>query len=79
MHPYSGSGIYSANTLIMWDSVPTYAYKYMWFMTPSSLTNYYERSESHCFQYSSAPLSEGNKFQDLPWLRETVDNTDCYI
>jgi hypothetical protein len=29
--------------------------------------------------YSSAPISTGNTFQDLPWLHETADNTECYI
>jgi hypothetical protein len=30
-------------------------------------------------EYISAPLSTGNTFQDLPQLRETVDNTECYM
>jgi hypothetical protein len=30
-------------------------------------------------QYSSAPVSMGNTFQDLPRLRETTDNTERYI
>jgi hypothetical protein len=30
-------------------------------------------------KYSSAPVSTGNTFQDLPRLRETVDNTESYI
>jgi hypothetical protein len=29
--------------------------------------------------YSCAPVSTGNMFQDLPWLREIADNTKCYI
>jgi hypothetical protein len=29
--------------------------------------------------FRHAPLSLGNTFQDLPRLRETVDNTECYI
>ena len=29
--------------------------------------------------YSSAPVSTGNTFQDLPRLRETADNTERYI
>jgi hypothetical protein len=29
--------------------------------------------------HSSAPVSTGNMFQDLPWLCETVDNTERYI
>jgi hypothetical protein len=28
---------------------------------------------------SSAPVSTGNTFQDLPRLRETADNTERYI
>jgi hypothetical protein len=28
--------------------------------------------------YNSAPISMGNMFQDLPWLLETTDNTECY-
>jgi hypothetical protein len=30
-------------------------------------------------KYSSAPISTGNTFQDLPWLSETADNTERYI
>jgi hypothetical protein len=30
-------------------------------------------------KYSSAPVSTGNMFQDLPQLRETADNTERYI
>jgi hypothetical protein len=30
-------------------------------------------------KYSSAPVSTGNTFQDLPRLRETADNTERYI
>jgi hypothetical protein len=30
-------------------------------------------------QYSSAPGSASNTFQDLPLLRETMDNTERYI
>jgi hypothetical protein len=30
-------------------------------------------------KYSSAPISTGNTFQDLPRLRETADNTERYI
>jgi hypothetical protein len=30
-------------------------------------------------KYSSAPLSAGNTFQDLPRLGETADNTERYI
>jgi hypothetical protein len=29
--------------------------------------------------YSSAPVSTGNTFQDLPRLREPADNTESYI
>jgi hypothetical protein len=29
--------------------------------------------------YSSAPLSTGNMFHDLPWLRETENDTERYI
>jgi hypothetical protein len=29
--------------------------------------------------YSSAPVSTGNTFLDLPRLRETADNTESYI
>jgi hypothetical protein len=29
--------------------------------------------------YRCAPVSTGNTFQDLPRLRETADNTECYI
>jgi hypothetical protein len=29
--------------------------------------------------YSSAPVSMGNTFQDLPWLRKTTDNTERYF
>jgi hypothetical protein len=29
-------------------------------------------------QHSSAPVSTGNTFQDLPRLRETADNTERY-
>jgi hypothetical protein len=29
--------------------------------------------------YSSAPVSTGNTFQDLPRLREIADNTERYI
>jgi hypothetical protein len=29
--------------------------------------------------YSSAPVSVGNVFQDLPRLYETADNTELYI
>jgi hypothetical protein len=29
--------------------------------------------------HSSAPVSEGNIFQDKPRLRETADNTERYI
>jgi hypothetical protein len=29
--------------------------------------------------YSSAPVSTGNTFQDLPQLRETEDNIESYI
>jgi len=29
--------------------------------------------------YRQAPVSAGNMFQDLPWLRETADNTEDYI
>jgi hypothetical protein len=32
-----------------------------------------------CFIYSSAAVSTGNMFQDLPWLCETADNTEHYI
>jgi hypothetical protein len=31
------------------------------------------------FRYSSAPVSTGNTFQDLPRLREIADNTERYI
>jgi hypothetical protein len=31
------------------------------------------------FLYSSAPVSVGNTFQDLPQLCETSDNNECYI
>jgi hypothetical protein len=31
------------------------------------------------YTYSSAPVSTGNTFQDLPRLRETPDNTESYI
>jgi hypothetical protein len=31
------------------------------------------------FIQSSAPISADNTFQDLPLLRETVDNTERYI
>jgi hypothetical protein len=31
-----------------------------------------------CDYYSSAPVSTGNTFQDLPRLRETADNTERY-
>jgi hypothetical protein len=30
-------------------------------------------------KYSSAPVSTGNTFQDLPQVCETADNTDRYI
>jgi hypothetical protein len=30
-------------------------------------------------RYSSASVSTGNTFQDLPRLRETADNTERYI
>jgi hypothetical protein len=30
-------------------------------------------------KYSSAPVSTGNTFQDLPRLRETADNAERYI
>jgi hypothetical protein len=30
-------------------------------------------------KHSSAPVSAGNTFQDLPRLRETADNTERYI
>jgi hypothetical protein len=30
-------------------------------------------------QYSSASVSTGNMFQDLPLLSETADNTERYI
>jgi hypothetical protein len=30
-------------------------------------------------QYSSAPVSTGNTFQDLPLLLETADNTERYM
>jgi hypothetical protein len=29
--------------------------------------------------YSSAPVTAGNTFQDLPQSRETADNTELYI
>jgi hypothetical protein len=29
--------------------------------------------------YSSAPVFKGNRFQELPRLRETSDNTERYI
>jgi hypothetical protein len=31
------------------------------------------------YKYSSAPVSTGNTFQDLPRLRETVDSTEPHI
>jgi hypothetical protein len=33
----------------------------------------------YCYKYSSAPVSAGNAFQDLPRLLETADNTERYI
>jgi hypothetical protein len=35
--------------------------------------------ELRAAQYKCAPISSGNTFQDLPQLRETVDNTKRYI
>jgi len=32
-----------------------------------------------CSQYRRTPVSAGNMFQDLPWLRETTDNTKSYM
>jgi hypothetical protein len=32
----------------------------------------------YVFAYSSPPVSTGNTFQDLPRLRETVDDTERY-
>jgi hypothetical protein len=36
------------------------------------------RGTARTGMYSSAPVSTGNTFQDLPWLRETADNTERY-
>jgi hypothetical protein len=33
----------------------------------------------HLQNYSSAPVSAGNTFRDLPRLRETADDTEHYI
>jgi hypothetical protein len=30
-------------------------------------------------KYRHASISMGNMFQDLSWLHETADNTECYI
>jgi hypothetical protein len=34
--------------------------------------------EAYTGKYMWTPVSMCNKFQDLPRLRETVDNTECY-
>jgi hypothetical protein len=53
--------------------------KYEWQGSDPQTPTRFNFLESENFEYSSAPESTRNMFQDLPRLRKTADNTERYI
>ena len=54
------------------------------FQTNSSIHNINTRNKCHLHKpkaklQADPPISAGNMFQDLPWLRETTDNAECCV
>jgi hypothetical protein len=68
-----------------WDSFFSKYFGYTCHSIPPEFRDLYscisamEKPSNNSFKIQVCPVSTGNTFKDLPWLRETADNNKSYV